>query len=273
MARYFSEIRNFKPLTKEEERELIIKIQKNKDTNALDRLIKANLRFVITVAKKYQGQGALLSDLISEGNAGMIHAARIFDLKEDIKFFSYAVWWIRQRMFTAINPLKRTIRLPDNRWLFVDRIKKEIAALEQKFNRYPSIEELCFHLKNEFDESDIKEAIIYGGRTASLQDKVGDDEEDNMLQDIIEDKSLQVDDIDRSESMATDLNRYLYHLAQWEYDIICLSLGLNQEPAIRNEDIAKALKLKSKDIVKLKSRALKKLRRLSNIESLKDYLE
>ncbi len=272
ISRYFSEIRNFQPLTKEEERELIIKVQQHDDKAALNKLISANLRFVVTVAKKYQGQGALLSDLISEGNSGLMTAVKLFNPKEDIKFFSYAVWWIRQRMFVAINPLKRTIRLPDNRWLLVDRIKKEIAALEQQLNRYPSIEELCGYLKDEFKEDDIKEAIIYGTRTSSLQDRVGDEEDDSTLQDTIEDRSLAIDDINRQESVVKDLEKFLFHLTQWEYDVICLSLGLNYEPSIRNEDIAKALKLKSKDIIKLKSRALKKLRRLSGINSLKDYL-
>lgn len=273
ISRYFSEIRNFQPLTKEEERGLIIRIQKHDDKAALNKLITANLRFVVTVAKKYQGQGALLSDLISLGNEGMVTAASLFDPDQDIKFFSYAVWWIRQKMFTSINTLKRTVRLPDNRWLLVDRIKKEIATLEQKLDRYPSIEELCAFLKDEFTEEEIKEAIIHGGRTASLQDKIGDDEDDDTLQDTLQDDSLIIDDIDRQESIVKDLDRFLCHLTQWEYDVICLSLGLNYEPTIRNDDIAKALKLKSKDIIKLKARAFKKLRNLRGVESLKDYLK
>ncbi len=272
LSRYFSEIRNFESLTKEQENELIIRVQKHNDPVALNNLIKANLKFVVSVAKKYQGQGALLMDLISEGNAGMIEAAHRFDVKEDIKFFSYAVWWIRMKIFTSINLHKRTIRLPDNRWLLVDKIKKDIAKLEQKLDRYPSIEELCEYLKDEYKPDEIKEAILHADRLASLQDRTGPNEEDLTLGDTIEDKSNQIDSTNHQESIVEDLGRFLFHISQQEYDVLCLSIGLNKEPTIRNQDIAKLLKMKQKDVVKFKSKAIKRLKKLKNIGVLKDYL-
>lgn len=279
IGRYFSEIRNYESLTKEQEKELIIRVQKNDDPIALTRLINANLKFVVSIAKKYQGQGALLLDLISEGNAGMLEAVKKFDTKDnDVKFFSYAVWYIRIRMFTSINMHKRVIRLPDNRWLLVDRIKKEVASLEQKLDRMPTIDELCYFLRKEFKEDEIKEALLHGGRTPSINDQIGrrkgvfDTEDMAELGDTIADSSLAIDEIDREESTVKDLDRFLFHLSQVEYDVICLSLGLNKEDKIRSQDIAKLLKLRPKDIIRLKSRAIKRMRKLKNINELKDYL-
>lgn len=279
IGRYFSEIRNYESLTKEQEKELIIRVQKDDDPIALTRLINANLKFVVSIAKKYQGQGALLLDLISEGNAGMLEAVKKFDTKDnDVKFFSYAVWYIRIRMFTSINMHKRVIRLPDNRWLLVDRIKKEVASLEQKLDRMPTIDELCYFLRKEFKEDEIKEALLHGGRTPSLQDQVSagsniGPEHETTLGDTIADESLAIDQIDREESTVKDLDRFLFHLSQVEYDVICLSLGLNKEDKIRSQDIAKLLKLRPKDIILLKSRAIKRMRKLKNINELKDYLQ
>lgn len=271
LTRYFNEIRAFEPLTKEEERDLLIKIQKSNDQAALRKLISANLKFVVSVAKKYQNQGIPLLDLISEGNAGLIEATKRFDTSKDLKFFSYAVWWIRIKIFTTMDWNKRTIQLPANRELLVTRIKREILLLEQQLLRYPTIDELCDYLKKEFTEEEIKEAMIHGGRTASLQDKIGDgDDGEDTLEHTIEGE--RVDQIDKSKSVVTDLNRFLFHLTQFECDVLCLCNGLNGEKIMRNEDVAKALKLKAKDILKYKTKALKRLRKLKNVESLKDYL-
>lgn len=276
IGRYFSEIRDFESLTKEAELALIVRIQNDNDPKALDALMKANLKFVVSVAKKYQGQGALIMDLISEGNAGMIEAAKRFDVNEDIKFFSYAVWWIRMKIFTSINLHKRTIRLPDNRWLLVDKIKKDIATLEQKLDRYPSIDELCEFLGYEYRPDDIREAILHSGRTASLQDIQGESDGDSDTQtlgDTIADERFSIDETDRTESLGIELNRFLFNLTQPEYDIIILVLGLNNENAYRNEDVAKMLKLKSKDVIKLKAKAIKRLKKIKNIELLRSFLQ
>lgn len=276
LGRYFADVRQYAPLTKEEEKKLIVKIQKNNDAKALDILLKANLRFVISVAKKYQNQGVPLLDLISEGNAGMVEAAKRFDVSKDIKFFSYAVWWIRIKIFTSMDLNNRVIQLPANRTLLVTRVKKIIQELEQKLGRYPTLDELSVDIP-EYTEQEIQEAIIYGGVTRSINDKVPNasknGDEDMTLEDLMPgDKSMAVDEIDRVESLVNDLNRFLYHLTQYEYDVMILSLGLNSEPVVRNIDIAKALKLKEKDIIKIKAKAIKRLRKLKNIGSLEDYL-
>lgn len=273
LTRYFSEIRKFEPLTKQQEKELIIKIQIDKDPVALRKLIKANLRFVVSVAKKYQNQGSPILDLISEGNAGMIEASNRFDVNQDIKFFSYAVWWIRIRMFTSISLNKRMIRLPDNRWLLVDRIKKEVLALEQSLNRYPTLEELSERLNGEISMEDIREALIYGCRMPNLQDKVSDQAEDeNTLQDTLEDHSFKVDQTFHQQSIVSDLNRYLGQLTQSQCDILCLSLGLNCEPTMSAKGIAYNLELKLTEVVKQKAKSIKRLKKLKNVKTLKDYL-
>lgn len=278
LARYFSEIRGFQPLSKDQEKELIILFQTNNDQAALRKLLSANLKFVISVAKKFQNQGVPLLDLISEGNSGLIDAAKRFDTTKDLKYFSYAVWWIRYRILLNLDLNKRTIQIPANRELLVQRIKREMMFLEQKIQRVPTIDELQQYLKTilaqdekQYSDEEIKEAIIYSQRTASLQDKIGDgDDGEDTLEHILEGESM--DQISKTESIAIDLNRFLFHLTQFEYDILCLCTGLNGEKPMRNEDVAKALKLKSTDILKYKTRAMKRLRKLKNVESLKDYL-
>lgn len=280
LARYFAEIRNLEPLTKEEEVKLITQIQKNNDQAALSKLIKSNLKFVISVAKNYQGQGVPLLDLVAEGNLGLLEAVKRFDVKRDLKFFSYAVWWIRIKMFTSLYNGNRSIRLPDNRALLVSSIKRSIDGLEQQLNRYPTLDEIILFCSKSKDpnlkklsESDICEAITYAGYSPSLSDTVGSDEDGVSMDQTIGDDSLKIDQINKAESVVDDLNRFLYHLTQYEYDILVLSSGLNGQPSIRNRDIAQALKFKEKDIVKFKMKALKRLRKLKNIDHLKDYLQ
>jgi len=282
LSRYFSEIRTYQPLEKEEERKLIIRIQKHNDTAALTKLVNANVRFVVSVAKKYQSGGVPILDLISEGNAGLIEAAKRFDVSKDIKFFSYAVWWIRIKIFTSFDYNGRMIQLPANRELLVSRIKRAILILEQELERYPSLDELYEYIvrlgKKEkslkgVSRDDVMEAITYGGVMPSIQDKSpNQDDEENTMEDCLSSDDLQIDSIDKQKSIIDDINRFIFHLNQQEADIIVLSMGLNDEPPLRGEDIAKALDLKLKDIVRLRTKALKRLKTLKNISSLKDYL-
>jgi len=276
LERYFREIRSYEPLTKEQERELIIAIQEKKDPRALDKLIKHNLKFVVSVAKHYQGQGTSLLDLISQGNEGMIEAAYRFNVKENIKFFSYALWWIRIKIFTTLDLHKRSIQLPANRELLITKVRKEAMVLEQKLERTPTIEELTDHinslnLKKQHSTDDIYEAIAYGGVSRSLQDKLKIGEEEESFENIIAGE-MRIDDIDREKSLQSDLNKFLTQITQVEYDILVLSLGLNGERSYRSDDIAKKLKLKLKDVVRLKHHAIRKLKRFTNINLLKEYL-
>lgn len=272
LTRYFEEIRKYEPLTKEQERVLIIKFQKGDDRRALDQLVKANIRFVVSVAKKYQGQGVPLLDLISEGNSGLLEAAKRFDVDRDLKFFSYAVWWIRIRIFTAMDPNKRIISLPANRQMLVQRVRREILILEQRLSRYPTMEELIKQMSGEYTKEDLLEAVLHGGRVRSINETIGDDEEGETLEETTK-GNLDIDDTDRAQSIIMDLDRFLHHLTQYEYDILVLSMGLNQEPHIRHMDIASALGVKEKDIANIKSRALKRLRKVKNVELLREHLE
>lgn len=280
ISRYFSDIRDFEPLSKEQERELIKLVQKDNDQKAMTILINANVKFVVSVAKRYQGQGVPLLDLVSEGNIGLIEATKRFDGKKDNKLFSYAVWWITMAMFKSLFNGNRNIRLPDNRALMVSHIKKEIDILEQDLGRFPTLEELHAQCKvskikdvRKSSITDIQEAILYGGRMPSLHDKkVGADGSEEEMHTTMEDESFKIDESDGVNSMNIDLNRFLFHLSQYEYDVLCLTMGLNGQDILRSNDMAKALKLTEKDIVRLKLRAIRKLKKVKNIKSMKDYL-
>jgi RNA polymerase primary sigma factor len=280
LQRYFNEIKDYKPLLKEEERELIIKIQKSNDPQALAKLLNANLKFVISVAKRYQGQGAPLMDLISEGNAGMIEAAYRFNIKQDIKFYSYAVWWMRIKMFTNIDYNKRTIQLPANKELLVSKVKKCAQELEQELHRLPTLDELTDFVNSKrtkkilpaYTTSDIYDSIVHGGETQSLQDKVCNKDDSELLQDMLP-GNMGIEDILPDDSMSNELNRFLFHLCQKEYDVLSLSLGIGGQNSMKGNNISKVLKIKEKEVVKLKSKALKRLRKLKNIDSLKDFIK
>jgi RNA polymerase primary sigma factor len=269
LNRYFAEIRNYPTYTKEEEKVLLRKIQNKGDIGALDLLIKANTRFVVSVAKKYQGQGVPLLDLISEGNAGLIEASKRFDLTKDLKFFSYAVWWIRIKIFASMDFNKRLIQLPANREMLVQKVKREIALLEQSLGHLPSIHQLYDHFDGEVSRSDLYEAIVHGGVVKSISEAIGD--EDSLTLEEVTAGDIDIDDINKAQSVFVDLNRFLYHLTQFEYDVLVLAMGLNGESPIRAKDIAKSLSLKEKDINNIRTRALKRLRKLKHITSLKDY--
>lgn len=279
LSRFFSDIRNFESLSKEEERELIKKFQNNNDQKALSELINANIKFVVSVAKKYQGGGVPILDLISEGNAGLIEAAHRFDVRKDIKFFSYAVWWIRIKIFTSFDYNNRTIQLPANREMLVSRVKKEINKLEQRLDRYPTIDELFTHFSlidadeiKKLTEEDIREAILHASYLPSMQDTIkgSDGEEDEVTYEDVLKGENQTDSFDKPQSLLSDIDKFLYHLSQLEYDCLALSLGLNGETTVRNEDLSKLLK--TKEAAKIKMRALKRLRKLKNIGTLREYL-
>jgi RNA polymerase primary sigma factor len=275
LSRYFADIRKFDTLTKEQEKECIILIQGKSDPKAMERLVNANLKFVVSVAKHFQGQGIPLLDLISEGNAGLIEAAHRFDVSKDLKFFSYAVWWIRIKIFTNMDYNSRVIQLPANRTLLVSKVKKIILEMEQTLGRFPTLDELADHSDIECSMKELQEAIAYGGKARSIHETIsmeGDDAGETTLEYVLE-GDMGIDQINRTESILKDLDRFLYHLTQNEYDVMVLSLGLNGERIVRNSDIAKSLKLKEKEIMKIKARAIKRLKKLKNINSLQDYIQ
>lgn len=286
LARYFAEIRNFGPLSKEQEWALIARIQQSRDGAALDKLIKHNARFVIGVAKHYQGMGVAVLDLISLGNEGMIEAAYRFDLNKKIKFFSYAVWWIRNKMYLNINLGKRTVQLPQNRWILCDDVKREISELECLLQRIPTIEELTDSINekeqlkakrekkkkpNVYSTYDIMEAINGNAYAPHLQDKLKSDDEEFCLETFLP-GNLSIDDDDTKNSFKSDLDKFLAQLCQFEYDVLILVLGLNGEPVMKPKEIGVLLGMKEKDVVKLKNRAFERLKGIKNINFLKQYI-
>jgi len=274
LNRFFNEIRDYEPLSKADEKILIAKIQKTNDVSSLDKLVKANVKFVISVAKKYQGGGVPLLDLISEGNDGLIEAAYRFDVRKEWKFFSYAVWWIRKRIISSFDYNVRTIQLPANREALVTKIKKIISELEQKLQRYPNVDDICERYQD-LNEDDIIEAVLHAGYNPSLQDGIGSSKEhdnEDTLEDVLSNNELGIDAEDIEGSLAFDLNKFLYQLSQREYDIFIFMFGLNGEDHQQTDNIAGKLKMKSKDVAKFKPRVLKRLKALKNIDQLREYL-
>lgn len=274
LNRYFNEVRDYESISKEQEKILIRAVQKSNDLVSLDKLVKANIKFVISVAKKYQSGGVPLLDLISEGNDGLIEAAYRFDTSKDWKFFSYAVWWIRKRITASFDYNVRTIQLPANREALVSRIKKIISELEQKLERHPTVEDICEHYQ-ELNIDDVIEATVHAGYNPSLQDGIGSSKEhdnEDTLEDVLHNNELGIDADDSENSLAFDLNKFMYQLSQREYDIFVFMFGLNDEQHCQADNIASKLNMKGKDVAKLKPRVLKRLKALKNIDQLREYL-
>lgn len=299
LSRYLTEIRKYEPLSKEEEKVLIIDIQATGNPRALDKLVKANLKFVVSMAKQYQGQGVTLMDLISQGNAGLLEAINRFDTSRDLKFFSYAVWWISLSLFKTLYNDARTIKIPDNRALLVSRVKREIQILEQKIQHQPSLDELFDFLKETYtDPKDLVikklkkehlyEAVTLSSKQKSIQDKISSDEDTDTLEDILPGND-SIDENMKSESLLQDLQGYYYQLPQSQYDMLVFSLGLNGESCLKPHDLAvlfisvlypnakpaefnRLVRLKEKDVTKLKNQAVKRLRKLKNVNLLRTYL-
>ena len=273
LDKYLQEIGKVDLLTPDEEVELAKRIKEG-DQIALEKLTKANLRFVVSVAKQYQNQGLSLGDLINEGNLGLIKAAQRFDETRGFKFISYAVWWIRKRIISSFDYNVRTIQLPANREALVTKIKKIISELEQKLQRYPNVDDICERYQD-LNEDDIIEAVLHAGYNPSLQDGIGSSKEhdnEDTLEDVLSNNELGIDAEDIEGSLAFDLNKFLYQLSQREYDIFIFMFGLNGEDHQQTDNIAGKLKMKSKDVAKFKPRVLKRLKALKNIDQLREYL-
>ena len=259
---YFREAGKVQLLTIEEEIFLTRKAREG-DQAALEKLISANLRFVISVAKKYQHFGLSLADLISEGNLGLIHAARRFDETRGFKFISYAVWWIRQSIMAALSEQCRTIRLPMNHLNLMNKINDAADVLETKLERHPTDLELSEAL--EMDISKIDDTRYYSGRTASLDAPVGTEDEYSLLE-MIANGEEALDDVLLAESGRQEVLSMLDILSERERRIIELSFGFEGEWAMLPRDIGETLGMSSERVRQVKLEALKKLR--ENVSSL-----
>jgi len=266
---YLREIGSTPLITAQEEVRLAQRIRKG-DKKALEKLTKANLRFVVSVAKNYQNQGLSLADLINEGNIGLIKAAKRFDETRGFKFISYAVWWIRQAILQALAEQSRIVRLPLNRVGTLHKIGKVSSSLEQTFGRIPSPEEIADKL--ELSESEVSDTLKISNTHLSL-DQPFSIFEDNSLIDILEDEFQPgPDEALLDQSLRVEIDKALDTLTPREAEVINLYFGLNQEKALTLEEIGARFNLTRERVRQIKEKAIRRLRHASRSRSLRAYL-
>jgi RNA polymerase primary sigma factor len=269
LDKYLQEIGKVNLLTAEQEIELAIKIKKG-DRSALETLTKANLRFVVSVAKQYQNQGLSLGDLINEGNLGLIKAAKRFDETRGFKFISYAVWWIRQSILQALAEQSRIVRLPLNRVGALNKIGKAYSNLEQEFEREPSANEIAQEL--DMEVSEISETLKISGKHVSMDAPFSQGEENRLLDVIENDQQPNPDFVLMNESLKTEIERALATLSERESEVIKLYFGLNKEHSLTLEEIGDRFNLTRERVRQIKEKAIRRLRHASRSKNLKAYL-
>jgi len=271
LDRYLQEIGKVDLITADQEIELAIKIR-NGDQVALETLTKANLRFVVSVAKQFQNKGLPLSDLINEGNIGLIKAAKKFDETRGFKFISYAVWWIKQSIMQAIADQSRMVRLPLNRVGALTKISKIASVLEQEFERAPSTEEIAKEL--EMDVNDVAYALKVSGRHVSVDAPFSQSDNDkSSLLDVISNDEQPEPDYDlMTNSLKNDIESSLGTLTEREAEVIRLYFGINSEYSATLEEIGEMLNLTRERVRQIKEKALGRLRHSSRSKNLKVYL-
>jgi RNA polymerase primary sigma factor len=269
LDKYLQDIGKEELITAEEEVLLAQRIRQG-DQQALDKLCKANLRFVVSVAKQYQNQGLSLPDLINEGNLGLIKAAQRFDETRGFKFISYAVWWIRQSILQALAEQSRIVRLPLNQVGSLNKIKKESSRLEQKFERPPSPDELAEAL--EIPEYKIDAALRISTRYISMDAPLTEDEDMKFI-DIFIDEDTPVTDAGlMRESLAREIQRSLATLTEKERDVVNLYYGLGMNHGLTLEEIGAKFDLTRERVRQIKEKAIRRLKHTSRSKLLKAYL-
>jgi RNA polymerase primary sigma factor len=270
LEKYLQEIGKVDLLTPEEEVELAKRIKQG-DQAALEKLTKANLRFVVSVAKQYQNQGLSLSDLINEGNLGLIKAAQRFDETRGFKFISYAVWWIRQSILQALAEQSRIVRLPLNKVGSLNKINKAFSELEQEYEREPSSDELADLL--EIPTEEVETTLGVAARHVSM-DAPFVEGEDNSLLDVLENGSTPSTDqeLEYNQSLRREIERSLSTLTERQCDVIKLYFGIGVEHPMSLEDIGEKFGLTRERVRQIKDKAINKLRSANRSKLLKNYL-
>lgn len=268
LDKYLQEIGHEELISVEEEVELAQRIRQG-DRKALEKLTKANLRFVVSVAKQYQNQGLSLPDLINEGNLGLIKAAEKFDETRGFKFISYAVWWIRQSILQAIAEQSRIVRLPLNQVGSVNKINRMLNRFEQEHERRPSIEEIAEHI--DLPQDKIEDAMKVNSRHVSVDAPFVDGEENSLLDVLINDDSPMADRTLVMESLREEINRALQRLNERERNIIEAFFGINQ-PEMTLEEIGDKYGLTRERVRQIKEKAIRRLRHSTKNKFLKSYL-
>lgn len=269
LEKYLQEIGKVELITPEEEVALAIRI-KNGDERALEKLTKANLRFVVSVAKQYQNQGLTLPDLINEGNLGLIKAAQRFDETRGFKFISYAVWWIRQSILQALAEQSRIVRLPLNKVGLSNRISKAYSLLEQEFEREPSAEELASFL--EMDIEEVRATLGAGIRHVSMDQPLMDGEDNTLMDVMINPNAIGTDFEVLNASLKTEIERSLSTLSERQKDVIRFFFGIGIDHALSLEDIGERFNLTRERVRQIKDKAITKLRTTNRVNLLRTYL-
>jgi RNA polymerase primary sigma factor len=270
LDKYLQEIGKVELLTPDEEVDLARRIKQG-DQVALEKLTKANLRFVVSVAKQYQNQGLSLGDLINEGNLGLIKAAKRFDETRGFKFISYAVWWIRQSILQALAEQSRIVRLPLNRVGALNKIGKAFSKLEQEFEREPSPEEISEVLEN-MSEDEISDTLKISGRHVSVDAPFVQGEENRLLDVLENDAEPNPDNQLINESLSKEVERALSTLTQREAEVIRLYFGIGVEHSLTLEEIGEKFDLTRERVRQIKEKAIRRLRHTSRSKGLKTYL-
>ncbi len=269
LDKYLHDIGKEELITADEEVELARQIKQG-NSQALDKLIKANLRFVVSVSKQYQNQGLSLPDLINEGNVGLIKAAQRFDETRGFKFISYAVWWIRQSILQALAEQARIVRLPLNKIGSLNKINKTLARLEQEFERNPSAEEIAAVL--EITPQEVKESLKTAGRHVSMDAPLNNDDEGSLYEVLSSKDSTPPDRDLLNDSLKKEIERALGTLTPREGDIIKLYFGLNNYQAHTLKEIVEEFQLTRERVRQIKERAIRRLKHTSRSKILKTYL-
>ncbi|MDG1914828.1 MAG: RNA polymerase primary sigma factor [Crocinitomix sp.] len=270
LDKYLQDIGKEELITAETEVELAKRIKQG-DQEALEKLTKANLRFVVSVAKQYQNQGLTLPDLINEGNLGLIKAAQKFDETRGFKFISYAVWWIRQSILQALAEQARIVRLPLNQVGSLNKINKAFSKLEQEYERPPSAEELAEVL--EVPEDKIKESMKVAGRHVSMDAPLSSSEDGGTLMDVMANgDSPKADKLLMAESLQKEIERSLSTLTDKEREIIRLFFGIGMNHGLTLEEIGSKFNLTRERVRQIKEKAIRRLRHTSRNKLLKAYL-
>ena len=269
LDKYLQEIGKVELISAEEEVELAQRIKQG-DKIALEKLTKANLRFVVSVPKQYQNQGLSLPDLINEGNLGLIKAAQRFDETRGFKFISYAVWWIRQSILQALAEQSRIVRLPLNKIGSINKINKTYAKLEQEFEREPNAEEIAEVL--EITEQEVKDSMKNAGRHISMDAPLVQDE-DNTMYDVLKSEEAPTPETELLyESLRKEIDRAISTLTQREQDVVRLYFGLNGSHPMTLEEIGEKFDLTRERVRQIKEKAIRRLKHTSRSKILKSYL-
>ncbi|MCB9364809.1 MAG: sigma-70 family RNA polymerase sigma factor [Flavobacteriales bacterium] len=271
LDKYLHDISKVGLVTAEEEAELAQKIREG-DKLALEKLTKANLRFVVSVAKQYQNQGLTLSDLINEGNIGLIKAAQRFDETRGFKFISYAVWWIRQSIMQAIAEQARIVRLPLNKIGNITKVNRTFSQLEQLYEREPSSDEVADLLQ--ITTKEVNESLKIAGKHMSMDAPLSKDEESNSMIDVMEDDevTLNPDNELMNESLRNEIERSLSTLSFREAEVLRLYYGINCKAPLTLEEIGETFELTRERVRQIKEKALRRLKHTSRCKLLKPYL-